>query len=149
MEATTTKSIIIGAEPAEVYRACAEPELLFHRLKDVRAVDRTGDVTSRWIADTRDGGNVEWQIELTKREPHRRIAWSSTDESSIKTSGQLTFNPMPHEQTELTLVLKVVTNDGAPRQPGDGWDRVLDQNLRALKSSIESDNRVLTSPRNR
>lgn len=135
METTTTKSIIIGATPEHVYQACSELESLSPRLRNVRSVEGTGERTNRWVADAPGGGTVEWETELTRVEPKQRIAWSSTDESAIKTSGQVTFNAMPHDQTELTLILKVVTDEGGAAD--SQLENLIDENLRAFKSSIE------------
>lgn len=138
METTTTRSIIIGAKPDRVYEACAELESLSPRLKDVRAVELTGERTSHWVADAPDGGTVEWETELTRLEPNERIAWSSTVESAERTSGQVTFNALPHDQTELTLILKVVTHDEKrAKELSARMEGLVDENLRALTSSIE------------
>lgn len=139
METTTTKSVIIGAKPDQVFQACAEPESLSRRLRHIRSVEDTGKRTSRWVANAPDGDTIAWETELTRVEPEQRIAWAATSESEIKTSGQVTFNAMPHDQTELTLILKVVAPDGTGQgDPSSKLDDLVDENLRALKSSIEN-----------
>lgn len=141
METTTTKSVIIGAKPDQVFQACAELESLSHRLRHIRSVEDTGKRTSRWVANAPDGDTIAWETELTRIEPEQRIAWATSEsESEIKTSGQVTFNAMPHDQTELTVILKVVAPDGTGKgDPSSKLDDLVDENLRALKSSIENE----------
>lgn len=130
----TTKSIVIGATPAELYRTCMDLETLPDVLRSVRSVKRTGDKTSHWTVEGPGGKTLEWDTEWTRLEPGKRIAWSSADDGA-KTSGQVTFTPMPHDQTELTLMLKIVS-DPVEKSPGE-TEELLEQNLRALKTALE------------
>ena len=133
MEAT--KSIVIGATPSDVYRACTDFESLPAILKNVRSVERTGDTTSHWIVEGPAHTTLEWDAEWTRLEPGKRIAWNTYSDGDIKTSGQVTFNPLPHDQTELTLMLKVVSDE--VERSWDETEKILDGNLRALKTSLE------------
>ena len=50
---------------------------------------------------------IAWEVETTRLEKNKRIAWSSKDKGGdIKTSGQVTFNPLPQGQTEVTITLQ-------------------------------------------
>lgn len=131
----TTMNILIGARPSELYRACTDLESLPKRLGSVRSVKMTGATTSHWVVKGPADRTLEWDAEWTRLEPDRRIAWSTTGEDDVKTSGQITFTPMPHDQTELTVMMKVVSEEiEAAREE---MERLLHENLRSLKSSVE------------
>jgi uncharacterized membrane protein len=80
---------------------------------------------------------VEWDAEITRMEPNKRIAWRSTDDGEVRTSGQVTFNSLPDAQTEVTVVLQYATSvlrDAAAR----GWTRqALEEDLRSFKAHLE------------
>jgi uncharacterized membrane protein len=48
---------------------------------------------------------VEWDAETTLLEENKRIAWNSKDRSPVSTSGQVTFNALPHNETEVTVMM--------------------------------------------
>jgi uncharacterized membrane protein len=52
------------------------------------------------------GKTIEWDAKTTRIELNKRIAWNSMDNSDITTSGQVTFNPLPHNQVEVTVTLQ-------------------------------------------
>lgn len=131
----TTKSIVLGAKPTELYLYCTNFDSMPSYLENVRAVERMNSHTTRWRVDGPDGKTLEWTTELTRLEPGKRIAWSTLDDGDgdIKTSGQITFNPLPHGQTELTVMLKVVSPD---EDPG-AIESLVDRNLRSFKEFVE------------
>jgi len=51
---------------------------------------------------------VEWDADTTMFEPQKRIAWSSREGSTIKTSGQVTFAEMGTGQTQVNLTIQWV-----------------------------------------
>jgi uncharacterized membrane protein len=124
----TTKSIVIGATPSDLYHACTGLESLPAILQRVRSVHWTGETTSHWIVEGPDNRTLEWDAEWTRLEPGRRIAWNTFRDGDIRTSGQITFNPLPHGQTELTLMLKVVSEE-VERSPYRA-EKLVDQTLR-------------------
>src|SRR5439155_6839025 len=87
----TTKSIIVGAPVADVFAAWADFENFPRFMEDIKSVTRTGEKTTRWVARGPMGQDVEWEAETTRFEPNKRIAWRSTDDSPVTTSGQVTF----------------------------------------------------------
>lgn len=133
----TTKSLVLGAQPAELYLYCMNFESMPTYLQSVRSVERTGDHRSRWKVDGPHGEILEWTTELTRLEPGKRIAWSSQDDGNIKTSGQVTFNPLTHGQTEVTVTLKVVSKNGKEEDAG-ALESLIDRNLRSFKTFVEN-----------
>jgi uncharacterized membrane protein len=136
----TTKSIIVGLEAPELYRLWADFENFPRFMKNVRSVTRTGDRTSHWVAIGPLGKNVEWDAEITRLDPDARIAWHSLPGGDIKTSGQVTFHPLPHGQTEITVTFQYVTVGPAGVAVhifGDADDKIM-EDLRSFKAFAEA-----------
>ena len=106
MAQQSTKSIIVGTSVTEAFRIWSDFESFSRFMKHVRSVTRTGERTSHWIMDGPLGMEVEWDAQVTRLEPDRRIAWNSLESSDVKTSGQVTFAPLPSGQTEVTVTLQ-------------------------------------------
>ncbi len=58
------------------------------------------------------GRDLEWYTETTRSDENKRIAWR-TLEGDIKTSGQVTFNSLPDQETEMTIMTQYVPPEGA------------------------------------
>jgi uncharacterized membrane protein len=141
MPEQATKSIIVGAPVAEVFATWADFENFPRFMEHLKSVRRTGEKTSRWVAKGPMGQDVEWEAETTRVEPNKRIAWRSTEDSRIKTSGQVTFNELSPEETEITATLQYVPPGGvagetAARLLSDP-EEMLEQDLRRFKSYVE------------
>lgn len=136
-----TRSIIVQGPVANVYAAWANFENFPRFMKNIKSVTRTGERTSRWVAEGPLGKTVEWDAETTRLEPHTRIAWHSLDTSRIKTSGQVTFNDLGNGQVEITVTLQWVV----PASMGGEMladllahpDKKLEEDLRSFKRYVE------------
>lgn len=132
-----TTSIIVGREASQVYKSWADLERLPQLMPHVHSVETRGEGQTHWVTAAPLGGIVEWDAEVTRMDPNKRIAWRSTDDGDIRTSGQVTFNSLPDKQTEVTLVFQYVTSvlrDAAAR----AWARkTLDEDLRSFKAHLE------------
>jgi uncharacterized membrane protein len=142
MPEQTTKSIIVGAPVADVFAAWADFENFPRFMENLKSITRTGDRTTRWVAKGPMGQDVEWEAETTRLEPNKRIAWRSTDDSPVTTSGQVTFNELSPRQTEVTVTLQYVPPGGiagetAARLLSDP-EEILEKDLRRFKSYVES-----------
>ncbi|MBK8129136.1 MAG: hypothetical protein IPK53_09435 [bacterium] len=60
---------------------------------------------AQWQLKGEDGTAVSFTTETTRLEPDKRIAWN-TPTGDVKTSGQITFTPLPHDETEITISLR-------------------------------------------
>lgn len=138
----TTKSIIVGAPVADVFAAWADFENFPRFMKHVRSITRTGEKTTRWEAEGPLGQTVEWDAETTRFEPDKRIAWRSTETSPVRTSGQVTFNELSPQETEITVTLQYVPPGGAAGEAAarllSNPEAMLEEDLRGFKSYVES-----------
>jgi uncharacterized membrane protein len=141
MPEQTTKSIIVGAPVATVFAAWADFENFPRFMKHVKSITRIGENTTLWKAEGPLGKDVEWQAITTRFEPNKRIAWKSTEDSPVRTSGQVTFNELPGHQTEVTVTLQYVAPGGAAGETAarllSDPEEMLEEDLRLFKSYVE------------
>lgn len=141
MPEQTTKTIIVRAGVAEAFATWADFENFPRFMKHVKSVTRTGEGTSRWVAEGPLGVDVEWEAETTRLEPDKRIAWKSKEDSKVRTSGQVLFNRLSAEETEVTVTLQYVAPGGAVGEKaaqlvGDPA-HMLEEDLRNFKAFVE------------
>lgn len=92
------------------------------------------------------GAPIEWEAEITRYEPNKRIGWSTKDRSGdIKTSGQVTFNGLPENETEVTVMLQYVPPAGAAGEfvarLFSNPEKRLEEDLQNFKTYIEEEAR--------
>jgi uncharacterized membrane protein len=145
MTEQVTRSIIVKAKVSEAYNAWANFENFPYFMKNIKAVQKTGERTSHWEMNGPLGVDIEWDAETTRMEPNKRIAWNSKDaeDVDVTTSGQVTFNNLPDNQTEVTVMMQYV-----PRKGGKVGEIVanifsdpeeqLEEDLKNFKNFIES-----------
>lgn len=136
----STRTVLVKGPASEVYAAWADLESFPAFLKQVRSVTRTGENTTHWVAAGPLGISVEWDAETTRLEPGKRIAWSSTHGSDLRTSGQVTFNQLPNDLTEVTVTFQHAT-DTVKGKAGElfaGIDGILEEALRQFKAHVEN-----------
>jgi uncharacterized membrane protein len=137
----TTRSIIVKGSPSDLYHLWADLESFPRFMKHVKSVTRTGDNTTHWVAEGPLGKNVEWDAETTRLEEGKRIAWNSKDGSDVKTSGQVVFTPMPHDETQVTVTLQVApqgTLAGAAAGLFGKLEESVEEDLRSFKAYAEA-----------
>jgi uncharacterized membrane protein len=87
------------------------------------------------------GKTIEWEAKTTTLEESKRIAWNSQDGGDITTSGQVTFNALPNNQVEVTVVLQYVPPAGkvgeAIASLFDNPEAKLEEDLRNFKAYAE------------
>lgn len=134
------KNILVKAQIKDVYQAWANFENFPQFMQHIRSVTKTGDRTSHWVMDGPLHSRLEWDAETTRQEENKRIAWSST-EGDITTSGQVTFNALPDDNVEVTVMLRYVPPAGVA---GDLFAALfadpegkLEEDLRNFKRYIE------------
>lgn len=139
-----TKSIIVRGNISDIYDRWANFETFPHFMKHIKSVKKTGGRTSHWVMEGPLGITLEWDAETTRLEENKRIAWSSKDqtqEGNIKTSGQVTFNALSPEETEITVTLQYVPPAGLPGEVvaelfGDPEGKLVND-LRDFKAQVE------------
>lgn len=139
-----TRSIIVKAPVSKVYQAWANFENFPIFMENIKSVRRIDSKTSHWEMEGPLGTTIEWEAETTRLDKNKRVGWSSKDheESDITTSGQVTFNDLPHEETEITVILQYVPQKGgaageALAKMFSNPEKQLEQDLQNFKNYIE------------
>jgi uncharacterized membrane protein len=136
----TTRSVLVKGDANDVFAAWADLESFPVFVKRLKSVARTGPHTTHWVAQGPLGMDVEWDAETTTFEPGKRIAWNSRHGSEVRTSGQVTFNPLPDGFTEVTVVFQHSTENlkGKAGLLLSDIDGVLADALRHFKEHVEA-----------
>lgn len=111
-----TKSVIVKVDVAQAFNLWANFDNFPKFMKYIEAVTKAADGTSHWVVAGPLGRKLEWTAETTRMEPNKRIAWSTKDHSGTTTSGQVTFNDLPNDETEVTVVMHYVAPAGPAGQ---------------------------------
>ncbi len=114
MSNTVTKTITVGGSPSQMYAIWSNFAMFPQFMKYIEAVTITGTNRSHWVMNGPFGYKAEWDAETTRMDTDKRIAWRSidTDDTNVKTSGQVTFNGLPDNQTEIAVSLMYVPPAG-------------------------------------
>ncbi len=115
MTEQVTRTIIVKADTKKAFQAWANFENFPRFMEHVKSVRMTGPKTSHWEVEGPLGKTVEWNAETTTIDDNKRIGWSTKDNegSDVTTSGQVTFNSLPHGETEVTVTLQYKPQAGA------------------------------------
>lgn len=136
------KSIIVKGKISDIFAIWENFENFPNFMKPVKSVKKTGDRSSHWVLEGPDGENLEWDAETTTLEKNKRIAWNSKDGGDIKTTGQVTFTELPHEETQVTVTLQYVPENGLAAKATEKLiadpEQQLLENLRSFKSFAEA-----------
>lgn len=140
MTTQMTQNIIVGDSVHNVFEQWAHVENFPRFLNGLRSVEKTGDQMVKWEMTVDGGTAVSFTTETTRLEKDKRIAWH-TPTGDVKTSGQITFTPLPHDETEITVTLHIVDGaDGAEKKAKAFMadpDMQLMQALRNFKAYVE------------
>lgn len=102
-----TRSLIVKASVDDVFKLWSSFENFPHFMKNLKAVKKTSDKTSEWTLTGPLGASIKWTAEMTRLEPNKRIGWSTKDNAgTLTTSGQVTFNSLPQDRTEITVIMQ-------------------------------------------
>lgn len=140
--AQVTKSVTVKGDVSKIYNLWANFEHFPHFMKYIKSVTITGPCTSHWVMDGPVGMNVDWNAEMTRLEENKRIAWNSKDNKGmVTTSGQVTFNALPDNATEVTVTLQYVPPAGKVGEIVANWlsdpEKRLTEDLRNFKAYAE------------
>jgi len=103
MSKKITETIHVKRQVGELYAIWSNFENFPNFMKHIESVKKLGDGTSKWKMDGPLGTKFEWEAETTLMEPNKRIAWNSKAESSIKTSGEVTFMSLDANESQVTV----------------------------------------------
>jgi uncharacterized membrane protein len=105
MTIQVTRSIIVKGTPDDLYPLWANFENIPQFNQHILSVVNKDDNMSHFTMKNPLGDILEWDAEMTCQQENKRIGWNSRDDGDIKTTGQITFNPLPQGQTEVTVTL--------------------------------------------
>ncbi len=132
---TAEKTIIVDAPAADVYGRWLQFDRFPDFMDNVKSVSKMGsDRISHWVVKGPLGTSVEFDSELTTDEPGKRIAWNSRDNGDITTSGQVSFNELGNNQTEIYVILKYEPPAGVA---GDIVAKLFSDPQRQLEEDLE------------
>lgn len=144
MEDKITKNIIVKAGVEKVFNAWSNFENFPYFMKNIKSVSILGGDVSEWKMIGPLGVDIEWEAETTMVEPYKRIGWNTKDrkEGNLVTSGQVSFNQLNAEETEVVASVHYKTDAGVL---GEVVARVfsdpeaqLEEDLRNFKAYIEA-----------
>jgi uncharacterized membrane protein len=101
-----TESIIVKGDASAVYAIWANVANLPQFMNRIKSITPTGDRTSHWIMGDPLSRTLEWDAEITRLEPNRRVAWRSLQGGDLATSAQVILTPLPHDETAVTVTLQ-------------------------------------------
>jgi uncharacterized membrane protein len=133
-----TRSIIVQGSPQPIFELWADFETFPQFMQHLKSVKKTSDGTSHWVFEGPMGQTAEWDAQVTTFEPGKRLAWNSAEGGDVKTSGQVTFESLPNDQTQVTLLMQYVPQ-GALATVGSWFqsDKAIDESLRQFKAYAE------------
>lgn len=113
MPQQVTKTIIVKGDLPYIYNLWANFENFPRFMKYIKSITPTGPNASHWVMEGPAGVQIDWNAEMTREEENKRIAWSSKDNKGfITTSGQVSFNALPDNQTEVTATVQYTAPAG-------------------------------------
>jgi uncharacterized membrane protein len=135
-----TKNVIVKGSASNLFNLWVNFENFPHFMKNIKSVQKTGPKTSHWVMKGPMGKDLEWDSQITTLEENKRIAWNSID-GDIKTSGQVVFNDLSNNETQITATVHYVPPAGALGQMAaeilDNPDKKLEEDLRNFKKYAE------------
>lgn len=112
MQEQFTKSIIVKGDVSSIYQLWANFENFPSFMKNIKSVAKSGERMSHWMMQGPLGMKVEWDAETVRLEPNQRISWKSLGSGGLKTTGQVVFSALPHNETQVTVTLQYVPPAG-------------------------------------
>jgi uncharacterized membrane protein len=140
-----TRSIVVLANVADVYRIWANFENFPRFMKYIKSVTLTGPRTSHWVMAGPLGVDIEWDAVTTRLDENERVAWNSIKGSDVKTSGQVTFRELGPNETEVAVTLQYDPPAGAAGEAVAELfanpDKRVQDDLEHFKEHVESTSR--------
>lgn len=137
-----TKSILVKTEVPTAFRIWSNFENFPLFMEDVESVKNVTDTLTHWKMKGPMGTTVEWYAEITRDEENKRIAWNTKDrgDDDVTTSGQVTFNSLPDNMTEVTMMTRYEPKKGMGGNLSklfDNPEKRVEKDLRNFKRYVE------------
>jgi uncharacterized membrane protein len=115
--ADAARSVTVGRPAQEVEAFFREPEGLSRALANFATVTPAGDGRWHWAMRSREGGTLEWDMELAEDRPGELLRWRATG-GDVDAESWVRLRPAPHDLgTEVRLYLRLDASEGAPALP--------------------------------
>jgi uncharacterized membrane protein len=99
------RSVTINRPRHDIYARWRDFTAFPQFMDNVRTVERLDDERSKWTIEAPGGTTVELVTEIIADEPGKRIAWTSTEDSQVATTGEVLFeDAAPGRGTIVRLV---------------------------------------------
>lgn len=85
------RTVTINRPRAELYAFWRDFKNLPRFMENIERVDVVGPNRTHWVVKAPAGNTVEWDSIITDERADELIAWSTTDDSSIRHSGSVQF----------------------------------------------------------
>lgn len=99
-------TIEIDSAPNRCYRQWHQFEEFPTYMKNVKAVQKTGDKRWHWVVVGPLGADAEWDAEIDGDEANRLISWHSLINSKVQTQGAVRFDQIAPEKTLMTCTIQ-------------------------------------------
>jgi uncharacterized membrane protein len=136
MASQATETIIVKGDIDHVYGVWADFTNFPNFMENIESVKPTDEDQSHWVMKGPMDMTLEWDAKTTLMEKNSRIAWKSLD-GNMKTSGQVTFKKLPHNEVQVTVTLSYVPPAGVADEIAASLLKV-EQNLRNFKTYVEA-----------
>jgi uncharacterized membrane protein len=126
---------------SEVYRRWTDLPHFPEFMSNVHEVRPIGGDRYHWVARIL-GTKQEWDVEITDREPLRRIAWRSI--TGPYNAGTVSFSELPNNKTEVRTRLEYTPPGGVM---GQKLDKMAHATRREVKQDLQNFKRMATGER--
>jgi uncharacterized membrane protein len=89
------RALIVNRPAEELYRMWRDFSGLPKFMSHLISVDQVGDNEWHWVAKGPIGSRVEWIAVITEEKANELIAWQSTPNADVDSSGAVRFEPAP------------------------------------------------------
>lgn len=110
----TGRSVTINRPREEIYARWRDFTAFPQFMDNVRSVEKLDDKRSKWTIEAPAGTSVVLETEITADEPGRRIAWTSTEQSEVATSGEVLFEDAPPGRGTVVRLVQSHSPPGGP-----------------------------------
>lgn len=135
-------TINIAAPVEQVYEFLSHYENYPQFMSNVLEVRESGPTRSHWKVSGPAGAPVEWEAEVTRREPNRELAWQSVPGSTVDHAGVFRVEPSDGG-TRVDVQLSYhppagAAGHGLAKLFGSDPKTMLDEDLMRMKTLIET-----------
>jgi uncharacterized membrane protein len=143
-EIGVSEVVAINETPQTLYAFWSNLENLPMFMSHLKAVSKTDERLSHWVAKGPAGTTIEWDSEIVDDQQDVRIGWRTLPESEIRHEGIVTFEPAPGGRGTIVHVEMIYWPPAGKvgahlaRLLGEEPSAQINRDLRKLKQLIEA-----------